>query len=183
MLNTFGVTVVSYTTLMAAIFGVFFQTYATDPRKLTTPFCYLFLAPGILVAAAFSLINAYRSNMYRLGYYSMVFFEERFGGAGWETRLAAFRRSTRGGESGDPMANVLWALMCVSAGLFVFALVLVQAGHLWQLAAPAPLVLFMLLQHWAFVGRRKAMEQKWRNIRISDDVHPLGAAENRTSLS
>jgi len=83
LVTVLNVCVVASTTLLSAIFAFFSNIYQTHPETVTVPFCYLFLAPAVLIILSVYLMSSYRIYIYRTASYIQVFFEEVYGGAQW----------------------------------------------------------------------------------------------------
>jgi hypothetical protein len=179
MVSTFNVSVVAYTTLLSAIFGFFVQTYRTGSSNLGTPFCYLFLAPGLLVVMSFAIIRAYRASIFRLAYYLLIFFEKEFGGAGWHLNLIEYRKtkSAKDRETGNSFSLILWTLLIISVGLFTFTLVLVHARP-WHFGAPLPLIFSMIFQQRDFLRVAQRIEKNWHTVKAAQP-----ALQNRNTMS
>lgn len=151
-------------TLLTAITGWFFQTYAKDLGPVKLGGCYLFLSPALLSLLTLDLISSYKTSVYRNGYYIKVFFEEAGAGAHWHIDLVNYRKLGKvRGEHGTPASYMLWAVFAISIVLFGIALIL-TGSPLWHLAALVPLGIAMIIQHERFVSDRRKIEEAWHEV-------------------
>jgi len=166
----FTVSLPAATTLLTAITGWFFQKYEGVPGPARVALCYLFLSPALLSLLTLDLISSYKTAVYRNGYYIMVFFEEAGEGAHWHMDLVEYRRVGKAhGEHGTPASYMLWAVLGISIGLFVLALVLTRSPF-WHIAALIPLGAAMVVQQRRFVSERKNIEDAWHEVRMQRAV-------------
>lgn len=150
------------TTLVAAIAAFVFQSYGASPAKFSLWECYLFLLPIPLMIFCLAMLSAHRDDIFKMGYYVKVFFEEQFGGAGWVVRLDALRHL---GESQDPAILVVWSLFAVATVLFTLSLYFLRQSSYLHLLALIPFVLGMVVQHRKFMRNRESMMTAWEVVR------------------
>lgn len=169
--TVFTVSLVACTTLLTGVSAWFFETFRTDSKKITTALCYLFLSPAFLSVVTLALISSYKTAIYRNGYYIKIFLEEMDEGARWHVNLVAYRALKRGllrrivGEHGDPAPLMLWALLAISTGLFLYGLGSIDHLQRRDFVAPAVLWLTMIFCQLAFLSDRKRIEKDWSEVR------------------
>jgi hypothetical protein len=146
------------TTLLAAIAAFVLQVAGSSPDKLLVWHCYLLLLPAPLTIFGLSILTSHRDDIYKIGYYIKVFFEEKIGGAAWHIRLENVRNL---GESQDPVLVIMWTLLAIMATLFAICLHLVACSSRLHLLSLIPFVIFMAIQHYRFMRSHRSVEQAW----------------------
>jgi hypothetical protein len=101
----------------------------------------------------------------------MVFHEEEYGGAGWNTNLTAFRRLHRG-EANDAISQLYWSVFTISSVMFVTSLAIHHAS-LINAVVLIPLILWMFWQTRAFHRKHNDILTVWRQVK--SDPGRLGA--------
>ncbi len=86
------VTTAGAMTLLAATAAVVFQSLPSSPLV----YCYILLLPIPFIILMLSILTLHRLDIYRMGYYLNVFYEEKYGGAEWGIRSFRFRELRKG---------------------------------------------------------------------------------------
>ena len=168
-----NLTATGATTLLAAIAAFVFQAATASPERVLIWHCYLFLLPVPLIIFGFSMLSAHRDDIFKMGYYIKVFFEDSSGGPAWHIRLEPLRSL---GESQDPSVMVMWCLFGAASVLFCVGLSLLGGTAIPHLIAIVPLFVGMVVQHSAFMRKRQYIEAAWRNVK----KHESESAPKRT---
>src|SRR5208282_4573418 len=133
------------TTLLVATAAFVFQSL--ENKSLL--YCYILLLPIPFLIFTLDIITAHRLDIYRMGYYLTIFYEEKYGGAEWGIRSFRFRELRRG-ESQDAVTLVFWSLFAVSSALFITAISLHGTRLFLNTLILIPLALWMAHQHRKF---------------------------------
>lgn len=161
-----NLTATGATTLLAAIAAFVFQAATASPERVLIWHCYLFLLPVPLIIFGLSMLSAHRDDIFKMGYYIKVFFEDASGGPAWHIRLEPLRRL---GESQDPALMVMWSLFAVATTLFAVGLSIVEGDAIFHLLTIVPLFAWMVMQHSRFMRKRQYIECAWRSIREQEE--------------
>lgn len=86
-----NLTATGTTTLLAAIAAFVFQAAASSPERILVWHCYLFVLPVPLVIFGLSMLCAHRDDIFKMGYYISVFYEDAAGGPAWGIRIENLR--------------------------------------------------------------------------------------------
>lgn len=158
-----NLSVTGSTTILAAVAAYAFQLSTAVPNKLEVYHCYLFLAVMPVLVFGLAMLAAHRTDIYRMGYYLNVFFEERWGGAEWGVRSFRFRELMKG-ESQDPIALVFWSLFAAASSLFLFCLSLTNSLAWPHAIALLPFAFALAVQHRSFRKDRRPMKAVWQAV-------------------
>ena len=153
-------TVTGATTLLAAIAAFVFQFAINNPNKLTITLCYLLLAPILFLFFVLPMLSLHRDDIFKIGYYIEIFFEQRFGGAMWHMSLDRLRQQLKG-ESQDLAVLALWTLFFISSALFSVSLAFLKNYSLLHMLTLAPLLIVMIFQHRKFMRDRSYFKRAW----------------------
>jgi hypothetical protein len=157
----FTPSIIANFTGIAGILG--FYLSHTDRSSLGIWYPYLFLGPAALSILTLSIINMYRTSIYRMGHYIQVFFEEALGGAQWHVRLKSYRTRVSGRYI-EPIAFACWAMMVTALLLFGTILFAQGARSWWHAAVTVPFLLAMGAQHKRFANKED-VEAVWLSLK------------------
>jgi hypothetical protein len=110
-------TTTAFTALLATASAFIFQ----HPEAHSIVYSYVFLIVQSVLIFGLAMMASHRDDVYRIGYYIMVFYEERYGGAEWHIHLTKLREVATD-ESLDPVTLIFWSLFMVSSAIFLLSL-------------------------------------------------------------
>ncbi|SAL51284.1 hypothetical protein AWB72_05423 [Caballeronia concitans] len=111
------------------------------------------------------MLTAHRDDIFKIGYYINVFFEERFSGPAWHIRLAHLRYM---GESQDPAVYVAWTLFSFNSILFVISIFIWTKEVSPHALVIVPVFFVMLWQSKQFLKNRDYIKDAWIDVRNNE---------------